>query len=290
LEWIIDDQHEGLLVREYLNNVRAFSHRLIKSIKREGTIKVNGEEVTVRKVLHAGDQLVIEFPEEQKGRELTSLPIPLEIVYEDKDVLVLNKQAGIPVVPSRHHEEGSIASGILNHYEHQGLSYTVHIVTRLDKNTSGLMLVAKHRLSHSLLSEQQQVGQVKRAYAAYVTGPVSLIKGTIDQPIGRKVHSIIEREVRPDGKHAVTHYQVKEQYEHFTHVHIRLETGRTHQIRVHFSYIGHPLLGDDLYGGRQDVMKRQALHCRYLSFWHPFQNKWLEFTIDLPQDMTELLP
>jgi 23S rRNA pseudouridine1911/1915/1917 synthase len=289
LKWVIDEQHEGMLVREYLHNVRAFSHRLVKIIKKEGTIRVNGEEVTVRRVLHANDLLAVKFPEEQKGRELTSLPIPLEIVYEDEDVLVLNKQAGIPVVPSKHHDGGSIASGILNHYERQGLSYTVHIVTRLDKNTSGLMLVAKHRLSHSLLSEQQQLGQIKRAYAAFVSGCVSSKNGTIDEPIGRKDSSIIEREVRSEGKQAVTHFQVIKQFEHFTHVQVTLETGRTHQIRVHFSYIGHPLLGDDLYGGQQDVINRQALHCRYLSFWSPFQEKRLEFTTDLPKDMTELL-
>ncbi len=202
-----------------------------------------------------------------KSADMAAEPIPLSIVYEDDYVIVLDKPPHMSTIPSREHPNGTIANALLFHYEKQQLQTTVHIVTRLDRDTSGLVLVAKHRHVHHLLSEQQKQGKVKRRYEAVCHGYVTPLVRTIDAPIGRKGDSIIERQVRPDGQRAVTHYEVLQQKNEMTHVSIRLETGRTHQIRVHFSHIGHPLVGDDLYGGSRARIDRQALHSCELTFF-----------------------
>ncbi|QHS21701.1 RluA family pseudouridine synthase [Virgibacillus sp. MSP4-1] len=291
MKWTIEHKHEGMLVRDYLTSVRAFSRRMIKTVKFSDGIKVNGCSVTVRYNLRKGDLLEISFPEEQENSRLEPMEIPLNIVYEDQDVLVLDKQTGIPVMPSPHSNAGSIANGLVAHYQKQGEHYTAHIVTRLDRHTSGLMLVAKHRFSHSQLSFQQQQGNVKRAYTAIVQGFMENKKGEIHAPIGRKEGSIIEREVRSDGQEAITLYEVESEYDPgFSCVNVSLQTGRTHQIRVHFSWRGHPLLGDDLYGGPVNRINRQALHCHKLTFYQPFKQEWLHFTSGYPDDMKQLIP
>ena len=285
--WTITEKETGMIIRDFLIKQCLFSRRILKAIKQDGCILLNGKKVTVREQLHMGDQLKVIFPEEEKGLELYPKAVPLDIIYEDDAILVINKQRGIPVIPSRHYNKETIAHGLLYYYEEKGLHYTVHVVTRLDRNTSGLMLVAKHRYSHSLLSKLQRDGEVKRAYTAFVEGEMLKKKGTINVPIGRNPQSIVERMVREDGQRAITHYEVVEKYETFSVVKVLLETGRTHQIRVHFSYLGHPLVGDDLYGGSTEKLKRQGLHCDTLSFYHPFSHEWMEFTIDLPEDMRE---
>ncbi|MFD1360150.1 RluA family pseudouridine synthase [Lentibacillus salinarum] len=290
MNWTIAKQHEGLLVRKYLQQEHKFSKRLIKHvIHGGGTIRVNGSEATAVCKLTAGDVLTVTFPEEKKGAMMTPEKIPLDIVYEDDAVLVINKPPGRATIPSYIHASGTIANGVLAHYEEQGLPYTFHIVTRLDRNTSGIMLVAKHRWSHSMLSEAQKSGKIERAYDAVVQGRLQPQKGTINAPIGRKDGSIIERTVRNDGKNAITHYTVLTETAEHTRVHVRLETGRTHQIRVHFSHIGHPLAGDDLYGGSISTISRQALHCHHVSFEHPMTGERMTFTADLPDDLKHIL-
>nr|WP_174495900.1 RluA family pseudouridine synthase [Salirhabdus euzebyi] len=289
MHWTIEKEQEGMLVRDYLISVRAFSRRMLKVIKVEGAILLNEVPVTVRAKVQVGDKLEITFPEERKGEWLKPEPVPLEIVYEDEDVIVLDKQPGVPVIPSRQHHGGTIANGLIHYYEKNKLTFTVHIVTRLDRDTSGLVLIAKHRFSHSLLSITQKEGNVKRSYTAVVTGKLLEKTSTIDEPIGRKPTSIIEREVREDGQRAVTHYNVEQENEQFSVVKVLLETGRTHQIRVHFSYLGHPLLGDDLYGGSLDRITRQALHCHKLSFLHPFKEEWIHLQSEIPRDIELLI-
>jgi 23S rRNA pseudouridine1911/1915/1917 synthase len=213
----------------------------------------------------------------------------LDILFEDQYLLVVNKPAGMSTIPSREHPTGSLANALVGYYEEIGLSATSHIVTRLDRDTSGIVLIAKHRHVHHLLSKQQKNGNVKRTYEALAEGNIALEKGTIEKPIGRKLDSIIEREVRSDGKYACTHYCVLKRYKEFTHVELQLKTGRTHQIRVHMSFIGHPLLGDDLYGGTLSLIARQALHCKIIQFPHPFTGQNMIFTADLPLDMSELI-
>ncbi len=176
--------------------------------------------------------------------------IPIEVIYEDEVLLVINKPSGMNTIPSREHPSGSLANALIGYFQKIGLQATTHIVTRLDRDTSGLVLVAKYRYFHHLFSEQQKSGAIKRTYTALAEGQLNELSGVIEEPIGRKKDSIIEREVRRDGQYALTRYQVLKRYPQFTLLELHLETGRTHQIRVHLSYLGHPLLGDDLYGGK----------------------------------------
>jgi 23S rRNA pseudouridine1911/1915/1917 synthase len=289
LTWKITEKDEGKLVREFLKE-QNISRTALTDIKfHGGGIYVNGKFVTVRHVLRAGEVLEVRFPPEQRSADMVPQPLPLSIVYEDDYLLVVNKPPFMSTIPSREHPTGTLANALLYYYDQQQLPTTIHVVTRLDRDTSGLLLVAKHRHVHHLLSELQKRGQIKRRYEAVCHGQLSQEKGTIDAPIGRKSDSIIEREVREDGQRAVTHFQVIKRMQHYTHVSLQLETGRTHQIRVHMSHIGHPLVGDELYGGSREKLSRQALHSKELSFFHPFVQKEYCFQSDLPEDMKRLI-
>lgn len=290
VEWMVDKKHQGMIIRDFLQDVHSFSRRMIVAIKFDGgKILVNGEPETVRYQLMTGDHLTIIFPPEKKGYYMKPEKIPLDIIYEDADILVINKEAGIATIPSPHNQSGTIANGILAYYEENEVPYTVHVVTRLDRDTSGLLLVAKHRHSHSLIAQSQISGQVKRSYQAIIEGHLRQKQGVITANIGRKEGSIIERTVTEIGKKAITHYQTVSETATQTLVDVQLETGRTHQIRVHFSHIGHPLVGDDLYGGKKDEMGRQALHCSHISFEHPSSKEIVSFEAPIPEDMQRLM-
>ncbi len=285
----IDEQHDGKLLRQFLQE-NGISRTALTDIKfHGGALLVDGRPVTVRHVLRAGETLSVVFPPERTSDWMDAEAMPLDILYEDDYVLVVNKPAGLATIPSRHHPGGTLANGLLHHYRKQQLDSTVHIVTRLDRDTSGLVLVAKHRHVHHLLSALQQKGHVVRTYEAICHGVIVEDEGTIDAPIGRQSDSIIAREVREDGKSAVTHFRVLERLYGYTYVSLRLETGRTHQIRVHLAYLGHPLAGDELYGGSREMIGRQALHSRQLSFFHPFAGRWYTCSAPLPDDMELLL-
>lgn len=290
MNWTIARHHEGLIIRNYLRQEHKFSKRMIKHIVHGGgEIRVNEVKQTVRYVLKAGDVLTVILPAEKKGAMMIPENIPLDIIYEDDAVLVINKPAGRATIPSYLHSSGTIANAVLAHYEKQGLPYTFHVVTRLDRNTSGAMLIAKHRWSHSILSEAQKNGNVTRAYYAIIEGHLQQKKGTINAPIARKEGSIIERTVTNQGKKAITHYTVLKESGNHTLVDVHLETGRTHQIRVHFSHIGHPLAGDDLYGGMTSSIDRQALHCHHLSFAHPITGERIHFSVEKADDLKDII-
>ncbi len=289
LEWVITENDHGKTTRQYLHE-RGISKTSLTDIKLHGgNILVDGIHVTVRHVLKKGEQLTVIFPVEEPSQTLLPEKISLDIVYEDDYLLVINKPAFINTIPSREHPTGSLVNAVLGYYKEIGLTAAPHIVTRLDRNTSGLVLVAKYRHMHHILSKQQQEKQVKREYEAFIGGTVVENNGTIEAPIGRKQDSIIERTVTDDGQYACTHFQIIERYGPFTHVRVMPETGRTHQIRVHMAHIGHPLVGDDLYGGSQFFLNRQALHCRGLHFLHPVMEKTMKFSVPLPEDMEKLL-
>jgi 23S rRNA pseudouridine1911/1915/1917 synthase len=289
MEWVISEEESGVDIKTFLN-MHNISKRLLTDIKfAGGKISVNGNEATVRYSLEKGDCLSVIFPPEPKSPSLLPEDAELEIIYEDKDILVVNKPPCMSTIPSREHPEGSLANGVLGYYKSKQIDSAIHIATRLDRDTSGLVLIAKHRHIHHLMSLQQKQRQIKRSYEAFAEGCFTEKEGTINEPIGRKETSIIEREVRKDGKPAVTHFRVFHQYDGFAHLGLVLETGRTHQIRVHMSYAGHPLLGDTLYGGNPAQIKRQALHCHSLSFLHPITAEHLHFKVPLPLDMNSLL-
>ncbi len=290
LKWIIDDSHAGLLIKDFLKN-KEISRTALTDIKfKGGSILVNGETVNVRYKLCLGDVLRIIFPPEKPSEGVNGEELPLTILFEDEFLLVVNKPADMNTIPSREHPFGSLANALVGYYEKSGLHAAPHIVTRLDRNTSGIVLVAKHRHVHHLFSLMQRKGQVKRTYEAFASGLILDDSGTITAPIGRKEESIIEREVREDGQYACTHFRVLERYRSFTRLELELETGRTHQIRVHMAYLGHPLIGDDLYGGPFYMkLKRQALHCKKIKFTHPFSYAEMTFTAPLPSDMNGIL-
>lgn len=289
LEWKIQDINIGKSIKNFLKE-QEISKAALTDIKfKGGKILVNNTEVTVRYVLKKNDLLKIVFPKEIPSDGVKGEKIPLHILYEDSFILVVNKKAGMSTIPSREHPYGSLANALVGYYEELNIMATSHIVTRLDRDTSGIVLVAKHRHVHHLLTKQQKSGSIKRMYEAFAEGNLTCDHGTIEAPIGRKTDSIIEREVRTDGQPARTHYKVMDRHELFTRLELQLDTGRTHQIRVHLSYLGHPLVGDDLYGGTLSLLKRQALHCKSIKFTHPFNKKILTFNAKLPIDMKNLL-
>lgn len=290
VKWIITKEQDGMSIHDYLRTIHTFSRRLVKKIKETpGNIQANGVNQTIRFPLSTGDELNVILPPENIGIGLIPEDISLSIVYEDDHVLVIDKLAGMATIPSFKHVNGTIANAVLGHYKKLQIPYTVHVVTRLDRDTSGLLLIAKHQYSHSLLAKEQKVGNVNRNYCAVVEGKLSQKEGTIDANIGRKEGSIIERMVIETGKRAITHYQVERESSEYSLVDIKLETGRTHQIRVHFSNIGHSLAGDDLYGGSTRDIDRQALHCKALSFIHPFTKKVMQFHSAPPQAFIQLI-
>lgn len=289
LHWVIDAENAGKIIKEFLKQEEISSTALTDIKFQGGRILVNGKEENVRYRLLEGDSLTIIFPTETPSAGMNGEDIPLSILFEDEYLLVVNKPADMNTIPSREHPTGSLANALIGYYEKRGVQATAHIVTRLDRDTSGIVLIAKHRHVHHLFSKRQKCGLVKRTYEAFAGGLLPHDSGTIDAPIGRKPDSIIEREVRPDGQYARTNYRVIGRYAGFTHVELKLTTGRTHQIRVHMSYLGHPLFGDDLYGGDTSMIERQALHCKQIQFIHPFSQQEITFSAPLPSDMKAII-
>ena len=289
LEWTIEEQDNNKVLREFLAQQKISKSALTDIKYKGGSIYINDQEVTVRYSLQTGDRVCIIFPKEEGSEQLKGENIPLSIVYEDDYVLVVEKPPGMSSIPSREHPTGSLANAIIGHYKQIGHFATVHIVTRLDRDTSGLVLIAKHRHIHHLFSLSKSVKTVERKYKALIKGALTPFKGMIEQPIGRVETSIIKREVRLDGQYALTEYNTLQVYNQFSLVELKLQTGRTHQIRVHMAHNGHPLLGDDLYGGSRQLIGRQALHCYSLKFLHPVTEKRLSFEIPLPDDILNVI-
>lgn len=256
-----------------------------------GQILVNGRAENAIYPLAIGDKVAIDIPAEEAFENLEAVERPLTIIYEDDHFMVIDKPAGVASIPSVLHSN-TIANFVKAYYMAQNYeNKQVHIVTRLDKDTSGLMLFAKHGYAHARLDKQLQQKAITKRYYALVQGPGELASsGDIVAPIAREDSSIITRWVHPSGKYAHTEYQVINSFGDCHLVDIRLHTGRTHQIRVHFSHIGFPLLGDDLYGGSlAHGITRQALHCHFLSFYHPFKQEVVSLTSQLPVDFAGLV-
>lgn len=268
------------------------SRGLLAKIKyKGGQILVNGQPQFATYLLDIGDELIIDIPAEPPFEKLEAISRDLDIVYEDDHFLVLNKPAGVASIPSVNHSN-TMANFVKGYYQEQGYeNQQVHIVTRLDRDTSGLMLFAKHGYPHARLDKQLQSRSIEKKYLALIKGDQPLPQqGEIIAPIARNPESIITRRVAPDGKYARTSYQVLIDQAPTYLVDIQLHTGRTHQIRVHFSHLGYPLLGDDLYGGSlDDGIERQALHCHSLRFYNPFSEEELFLQAPLPADFQQVL-
>lgn len=289
--WIYD-LPTSLQVKSFLKT-KGISRSLLAKIKfHGGKIEVNKTEVTVRYLLKNEDNVQITIPNEAPHETTIPVDIPIDIVYEDDHYLVVNKPYGVASVPSQVHPEGTMANRVKGYYVRQGYAnQVIHIVTRLDRDTTGLMLFAKHGYAHALMDVQLRAKEVQKKYIALIMGQFEKSEhGFIDAPIARTTDSIITRRAHSSGKEALTEYWVKESFTEATLVDIELHTGRTHQIRVHFAHIGHPLMGDDLYGGiKNSWVTRQALHCRELNFIHPFTNEKISLKLDNPEDMAQWL-
>lgn len=258
-------------------------------------VKVNGKSVQKNYKLKSGDNVYIQIPE-PVAYEAAAENIPLDILYEDEYLLVVNKPKGMVVHPAAGNYEGTLVNALLYHCKNSlsGINGVMRpgIVHRIDKDTSGLLIVAKNDFAHIHLAEQIKEHSFAREYESIVVGSLKEDKGTVDAPIGRnpndrKKMCVIEK----NSKNAVTHYEVISRYRGYTHIKCRLETGRTHQIRVHLAYIGHPVSGDLVYGSKNQKVdfQGQCLHARKIGFVHPKTNEYLEFTSDLPEYFTKYL-
>ncbi|MBU9723627.1 MULTISPECIES: RluA family pseudouridine synthase [Bacillaceae] len=285
MTWTVSNSEEGLVLREFLRARKQLSRKTLADIKYGGgNIEVNDAPVTVRHLLKKGDIVKITFPAENVSGVIQPFYLHLDIVHEDNHLLIVNKPPHLPTVPSIHNEH-SLAGAVLFYYQQCGIPSTFHAINRLDKDTSGLLMIAKHRYAHDQFVRMQNKGEIKRTYRALVHGQLTVESGTIDSPIGRKDGSIIERVVRPDGQRAVTHFQIINVYHNTSLVELTLETGRTHQIRVHMSHLGHPLIADTLYGGIREGLSRQGLHASRLDIYHPIVERYFTFETNLPTDM-----
>ncbi|PRY83982.1 RluA family pseudouridine synthase [Alkalibacterium olivapovliticus] len=291
IEWTVTkEENETLLLKSFLKQ-QHISKRILSKVKFQGgSLKVNDQAVRVREELNQGDRVSLVLPKEDGSQQLNSSHENLDIIYEDEHYIFINKISNVASVPSSLYPDHTVANRIKGYIERKDYFHqTIHTVSRLDKDTSGVMIFAKHTLAHSFMDQLFKEKKVYKEYIAFAEGTIESLHGLIDEPITRAEDSIIKREVHPDGKVSRTEYWVMDRFEKATKIKIQLHTGRTHQIRVHFAHIGHPLLGDSLYGNeKQELIKRQALHCHKIRFMHPFFKKEVTVHAPLPQDMEQL--
>jgi 23S rRNA pseudouridine1911/1915/1917 synthase len=278
LEYKVKD--ENLTINYILRNKLQISSRLFVKLLKNKLVYINGKSCDTRNIACIGDIVSIDLNYKEDNSNIVPKEMDLNIIYEDEAFIVLNKPSGIAVHPSMLHFDNTISNGLKFYFDNINLHKKIRPVNRLDFNTSGLIVFAKNEYVQECLIRQMSNNTFKKEYLAVVTGILNNKKGTIDKPISRKKGSIIERCVSIDGKKSVTHFEVINEYKNFSLVKCILETGRTHQIRVHFASIGHPLLGDDLYGKKCDVLDGQALLCYKLSFIHPINSKLVTFELD----------
>ena len=296
INYHISKAESGLRVEQYLRR-KGYSYQNLTQLKKvPESILINGVWSYMRTPLASGDRLTVHIQEMESSPNIPPVPLPLDIVYEDGDILVVNKPAGMPIHPSLNNYRNSLANGLMYYFQQQGIPFIFRCTNRLDRDTSGLTVIAKHMVSSSILSGMGVRHEIEREYLAIVRGAITPPSGTIDAPLARAGSSLIERKVDfENGERAVTHYKVlseapeSSQKNGHSLVSLILETGRTHQIRVHLKYIGHPLVGDYLYNPDMEFIQRQALHSHRLRFSHPITGEQMEFTAELPEDMKNVL-
>jgi len=293
VNYTIEAQQKGERIDKVLATLNEeWSRSQVAAWVKDGVVLVNDATVKVNYKVKDGDVLTVDVPEVVE-LEIVAEDLQLEIVYEDADVLVVNKPKGMVVHPAPGHASGTLVNGLMYHCKDlSGINGVMRpgIVHRIDKDTSGLLMVAKNDVAHESLVNQLVNKTVTRKYTALVHGHIPHDKGTIDAPIGRDTKDRQKQAVVDNGKHAVTHFQVLERFGDFTLVECRLETGRTHQIRVHMNYIGYPLAGDPKYGPKKTIdFNGQVLHAGVLGFEHPVTKEYLEFEAPLPEDFVQLL-
>lgn len=293
-DWIAGPEHSGERIDKFISDLMDdVSRTQIQQWIKEGHITVNEKQVKPNYKLAEGDRIILNIPEPEQA-DIRPEPIELDIFYEDKDVIVVNKPRGMVVHPAPGHSSGTLVNALMYHCKDlSGINGEMRpgIVHRIDKDTSGLLMAAKHDKAHAGLANQLKEHSVTRKYLALVQGNLAHEQGTIEAPIGRdpkdrKLYTVTEK----NSKEAITHFVVVERFGDYTLTELKLETGRTHQIRVHMKFIGHPLVGDLAYGkSKKEWISGQALHAAVLGFKHPMTGEYLEFEAPLPEDMRQLL-
>ena len=280
-----DDNFSNL--KELLKVYFYISDRLLLRLKKNNKILVNGNVANINSALSFNDLVEVLLDFEEDNSNIIPVKMDLNILYEDDALVIIDKPAGIPVHPSMDHFTDSLSNGIRYYFDSINLKKKIRPVNRLDKNTSGIVIFAKNEYIQECLVRQMKAGMFKKKYIAICEGKFEREEAIINAPIGRKENSIIERCVSPDGETSITEYKVLKYNEtsNYSIVKCNLKTGRTHQIRVHMSYIGHPILGDTLYGNSSNLIQRQALHSYKVEFIHPISREEVTFSAELPSDM-----
>ena len=289
IQYEIRQEDEGRQIRQVLRKKGYSRQNMIELKKMPDCVLLDGRPKYFPERVRAGQVLTLLINEE-KSSAILPVPLDFEILFEDEDILVVNKPAGMPTHPSAKNTDNTLANALAFYYSRQNRPFVFRCCNRLDRDTSGVTVIAKHHVSASILSDMSIRHEVFREYNAIVKGQVHPSCGRIDIPLGRKPGSIIERMVdMENGERAVTHYRTEKCCGDYTLLSLILETGRTHQIRIHLKAIGYPLIGDYLYNPDMEQISRQALHARRLSFRHPISGKTMSFEAPIPEDMENVL-
>ncbi len=283
----VEKEDTGLKVIDVMATRMKLSSRLIRAGKRQKTIKLNGYKVSVNAIVDPGDEIAIEIEHLPNTFEANALDF--KVIFEDEDIIGVNKPPFLVVHPTKGHPQGTLANGLSYRQNENNEDYKIRFINRLDRDTSGIVLIAKNAFAQQVISEQMKANAVDKIYYALVKGKLPYQKGTMNYPIERESEDSIYRIVRPDGLPSVTHYEVLGESNGYQLVRLKLETGRTHQIRVHLAHEGAPIVGDHLYGTASDKIDRQALHCYKMQFASPRTDEPICLTADLPEDFITLL-
>ena len=289
LSYTIKDNENFDNLKEVLKTKFEISDKLLLKLKSNNKILLNGKSINVRTPVKTNDIIEILLDFDEDNTNIVPTKMDLNILFEDEWLLILNKPAGFPIHPSMLHFADSISNGVRYYFDCIGLKKKIRPVNRLDKDTSGIVIFAKNEYIQECLVRQMKKNEFVKEYIAICEGVISKNYGIINAPIARKEDSIIERCVSNTGDIAITHFDVLKIFDNLSVVHLKLETGRTHQIRVHMAYIGHPIIGDTLYGNSSSLIGRQALHSAKVTFNHPVTRHKIQISAPLPADMNTVL-